>query len=190
MNPIFAAALEMQEFCVARRFGFCFIGGLAVQRWGEPRLTADVDLTLLTGFGTEESFVDALLAAFRPRRGDARAFALRYRVLLLESSGAIPLDVSLGAMPFEERAVARASGFEVKKGSSLTACSAEDLVVHKAFADRAKDWLDIEGIAIRQAGRLDEALISAELRPLLALKGTPEVEERLRAVLRAARRGG
>ena len=190
MNPIFAAALEIQEFCVARQFRFCFIGGLAVQRWGEPRLTVDVDLTLLTGFGAEESFVDALLGAFRARRVDARAFALRYRVLLLESSGSIPLDISLGAMPFEERTVARASGFEVETGSSLTTCSAEDLIVHKVFADRAQDWLDVEGIAIRQSGRLDEALIGAELRPLLALKGTPEAEERLQGLLRAARRGG
>jgi hypothetical protein len=190
VNPIFAAALEIQEFCVARQFRFCFIGGLAVQRWGEPRLTVDVDLTLLTGFGAEESFVDALLGAFRVRRADARAFALRYRVLLLESSGSIPLDISLGAMPFEERTVARASGFEVETGSSLTTCSAEDLIVHKVFADRAQDWLDVEGIAIRQSGRLDEALIGAELRPLLALKGTPEAEERLQGLLRAARRDG
>ena len=61
MNPIFAAALEIQEFCRARRWRFCFIGGVAVQRWGEPRLTQDVDLTLLTGFWTEEAFVSALL---------------------------------------------------------------------------------------------------------------------------------
>ena len=60
MNPIFAAALEIQEFCRARLWRFCFIG-VAVQRWGEPRLTQDVDLTLLTGFGTEEAFVSALL---------------------------------------------------------------------------------------------------------------------------------
>ncbi len=39
MNPIFAAALEVQAFCRARRWKFCFIGALAVQRWGEPRLT-------------------------------------------------------------------------------------------------------------------------------------------------------
>jgi hypothetical protein len=187
VNPIFAAALEMQEFCTRRRFEFCFIGGVAVQRWGEPRLTVDVDLTLLTGFGAEESFVDALMDGFRPRRGDAREFALRYRVVLLESSGAVPLDVSLGAMPFEERTVARASGFEIGEGLSLATCSAEDLIVHKAFADRPKDWLDIEGIAMRQAGRLDEALICAELRPLLELKGAPEIEPRVQAVLRAAR---
>ena len=45
MNPIFAAALEVQTFCRARIWRFCFIDGLTVQRWGEPRLTQDVDLT-------------------------------------------------------------------------------------------------------------------------------------------------
>jgi hypothetical protein len=186
VNSIFRAALEVQEACTALGFRFCFIGGLAVQRWGEPRLTVDVDLTLLTGFGVEAPFVDALLARFRGRREDSREFALRYRVLLLESQGGIPIDASLGAMPFEERAVARASGFEVEGGAVLSTCSAEDLVVHKAFADRPKDWLDIEGIAARQAGRLDEALIYRELRPLLELKGAPDTEQRLRTVLGAA----
>jgi len=32
-----------------------------VQRWAEPRVTDDVDLTLLAGFGDEEGFVDDLL---------------------------------------------------------------------------------------------------------------------------------
>lgn len=53
MNPIFAAALEVQEFCRARHFRFCFIGGLALQRWGQPRLTQDVGLTVLSRFGRE-----------------------------------------------------------------------------------------------------------------------------------------
>lgn len=187
MNPIFAAALEVQEFCLGHRFRFCFIGGLAVQRWGEPRLTIDVDVTLLTGFGAEASFVEALMERFQGRRSDTREFALRNRVVLLESSSGIPLDVSLGAMPFEERAVTRATGFQVEPGVALTTCSAEDLIVHKAFADRPKDWLDIEGIALRQAGRLNERLIFDELHPLLVLKGTLEIEERLRRVLEVAR---
>ncbi len=76
---------------------------------GGAPLDQDADLTVLTGFGGEPPFVDALLAAFEGRRPDARDFALRYRVLLLEAGNGIPLDVSLGAMPFEERAVARAS---------------------------------------------------------------------------------
>jgi hypothetical protein len=42
----------------ARRWEFCLIGGLAVQRWGEMRTTLDVDITLLTGFGREEEFIN------------------------------------------------------------------------------------------------------------------------------------
>src|SRR4051812_17461718 len=38
VNSLFAAALELQSFCTGRQFRFCFIGGLAVQRWGDPRL--------------------------------------------------------------------------------------------------------------------------------------------------------
>ncbi|MCU0784694.1 MAG: hypothetical protein MUF81_11755, partial [Verrucomicrobia bacterium] len=77
---VLEAAGEVQTWCEHRRWRFCFIGGVAVQRWGEPRLTQDVDLTLLTGFGREEDFVDELLTAFTARRADARDFALSRRV--------------------------------------------------------------------------------------------------------------
>ena len=41
---VLAAAGDVQRFCLQQRWQFCFIGGVAVQRWGEPRLTQDVDL--------------------------------------------------------------------------------------------------------------------------------------------------
>jgi hypothetical protein len=69
----------------------------------------------------------------------------------------------------------------------LTTCSAEDLIVHKAFADRPKDWADVDGVAMRQAGRLNERQIFEELRPLIELKEAPDIEDRLRRVLDAAR---
>lgn len=186
MNPIFGAALEVQAFCRDRHWRFCFIGAVAVQRWGEPRLTQDVDLTVITGFGSEASYVDAFLARFQGRRPDAREFALHNRVLLLRSGAGVPIDVALGAMPFEERAVERASEFRIQDGVALRTCSAEDLVVFKAFAGREKDWLDIEGIALRQHGRLDERLIWCELTPLFDLKEAPEAAPRLRALLARA----
>jgi hypothetical protein len=188
LNPIFSAALELQASCERQGWRFCFIGAVAVQRWGEPRLTQDVDLTLLTGFGNEPRFVDALLEDFQGRRPDARDFALRYRVLLLQNSSGIPLDVALGAMPFEEHAVERASRFDVGSGSSLLTCSAEDLIVFKVFAGRDKDWLDIEGILIRHASHLDVSQVFAELDPLLELKEAPESSARLRALLQRHRR--
>jgi hypothetical protein len=183
MNAIFEAAVEIEAICRAAKFRFCFIGGLAVQRWGQPRMTADVDLTVVTGFGGEAPYVDALLAALRPRIEDAREFALRHRTLLVAANNGIHADVALGAMPFEERAVDRASPFVLPNGDGVTTCSAEDLIVHKAFAARDKDWLDIEGIVTRQRDKLDRSLIYDELLPLLELRDDPTIEARLRRLL-------
>ncbi len=66
MNELIRAAAELQAFCEAQLWRHCFIGGLALQRWGEPRETVDVDLTLVTGFG-EQDFIDLLLAQYGAR---------------------------------------------------------------------------------------------------------------------------
>src|SRR5437588_1204376 len=176
---VLAAAEEVQTFCQERRWPFCFIGGVAVQRWAEPRLTQDVDLTLLTGFGNEEDFVDALLQAYAPRRKDAREFALAHRVLLLSTTRGVAIDLALGAFPFEERSIQRASPWMWTENRSLITCSAEDLTVHKAFAGRGLDWGDLERILIRQHGKLNFEQIRSELKPLLELKGENEGLEKL-----------
>src|ERR1051325_985092 len=54
------AAAEVEAICRAEGWQFCFIGAVAVQRWGAPRFTKDVDLTVYTGWGSEEHFVDVL----------------------------------------------------------------------------------------------------------------------------------
>lgn len=184
MNGLFRAAEEVQTFCRARSWRFCFIGGLAVQRWGEPRQTRDVDLTVLTGFGAEEAYVDTLLDAFEARVDEPKAFALTNRVLLLRTPAGVGLDLALGALPFEARAVERASDWPVGPALSLHTCGAEDLVVFKAFAARPHDWSDIEMIAARQGARLDIGLILAEAEPLLTLKEAPADLDLLRAILR------
>lgn len=86
MNALFVAAKEVADFMQARGWKFCIIGGIANMRWGAPRTTQDVDLTLLTGFGNEEHFVDALLAGFPGRGRQPRVPALLHRVLLLQAT--------------------------------------------------------------------------------------------------------
>jgi predicted nucleotidyltransferase len=113
MNALFEAAWEVQQFMQARGWPFCIIGGVAVIRWGAVRMTQDVDLSLLTGFGG----------------------------------------------------------------------SAEDLIVLKAFADRPKDWMDVEGIVIRQKARLDAPYIFHQLTPLCELKENEQILEKLRQFL-------
>jgi len=127
VNRIFEAALDIQGACQSRGWQFCVIGGVAVQRWGEP--------------------------------------------------------ISLGAMPFEERAVARGSPFALDGDRSILTCSAEDLVVLKAFAGRDQDWLDIEGVITRRGPALEAALILRELEPLLELKEDMRALGRVRGLL-------
>lgn len=179
MNALIRAAADLQAFCVDRGWRFCFIGGLAVQRWGEPRETVDVDLTLLTGFGTEQPFVEALVRSFEPRIPDAAAFASVNRVLLLRAPSGVGLDIALGGLPFEESAVIRSSLFTFPPDVPLRTCSAEDLVVLKAFADRPKDWVDIEGVLIRQSTAMDWTYVTTHLSELAELKEAPELVGKL-----------
>jgi len=180
VKPVFDAAREIQEFFQRSGHKFCIIGGLALQRWGQPRITKDADFTLLCDLGAEAQLIDRVLSQFAARIPDARDFALRARVILIRTASGIPADVALGALPFEQRCVERASEFDFGPGLKLVTCSPEDLVVLKAFAGRGQDWVDIENVLIRQRRTLDWKLVFAELEPLLELRETPENLEQLK----------
>jgi hypothetical protein len=119
MKSLFLAAAELETFLIEQGWRYCFIGGIALQRWGQPRLTNDIDLTILAGFGNEAAFVDALLGRYHARIPDGRDFALSHRVLLLESQDAIPIDVALGGIAFEDQLVSRATRYEFLPDVSL-----------------------------------------------------------------------
>jgi hypothetical protein len=177
MTPLLAAALEIQKFFDRRQWKFCIIGGIALLRWGEPRFTRDVDVSLLSGFGREEEFIAPILSAYQGRIPDAGDFARRNRVLLLDSPDGIPIDIALAGLPFEALAVERASLYEFEPGCSLRTCSAEDLMVQKLFAFRTRDVADVESIVVRQRSRLDWSYIERQLRPLAELKEQKEIME-------------
>lgn len=179
MIDLFETARELQSFCDGQGWRSCFIGGIAVQRWGEPRVTRDVDLTLVAGFGSEDLFTIPLLDAYPARIEDAGEFARRYRVLLLRTESGVGIDVSLGALPFEESVVSRATLFSFGPGLDIRICSAEDLVVLKLFASRPLDIRDAEGVVIRHKHQLDWTYIEDHLRPLVEAKGEPGVLDTL-----------
>ena len=124
MIELLEAAIGLEAFCDRRGWRSCVIGGIAVQRWGEPRVTRDVDLTILAGFGGGGKIVDDLIVGYETRITDARGFALRNRVLLLRTKEGVGIDVSLGALPFEENVVSRATEFSFGPGIDVRACSA------------------------------------------------------------------
>lgn len=93
------------------------------------------------------------------------------------------IDIALGGIPFEKRALARATDHKFDDSVVLRTCSAEDLIVLKAFAGRDRDWADIAGVLLRSGQVLDRELIWTEVTPLLELKGEPDSASRLRTLL-------
>lgn len=174
--------------CLDRaRLPACLIGGLAVQRWGEPRATQDVDLTVLAPYGEEARPLDVLLGAFRARTPDARAFAERYRVLRLESAEGIGIDVSLAALPFEIEVLERAVAWTLASDIRLRVCTAEDLLVYKLIAARPRDLVDIDGLVRLQHRTLDVDRIREQTATLAEALEAPDLLAPFEAALRRAR---
>jgi len=178
MTPLITSALELQQFCEDKKWRFCFIGGMALQVWGQQRLTRDINITLLTNFEHEQVFVDALLQHYRGRLPDAANFALKNRVLLLETAGGIGIDVSLGGLPFENDVVDRATYKQYSSEIFLKTCSAEALIIFKAVASRPQDWSDIETVIIKQKD-LDWDYIEGHLTQFAELLYSRDALEKL-----------
>ena len=184
MRQLFGAAASALAALKEQGIDACVIGGLAVARWGEPRFTVDVDLVAMTAVSRDAEAVDALLVKFIPRMPDARAFALAHRVLILESSEGVRLDVSLGALEFERDMVARSTEWSVDGCPSIRTCSAEDLLVLKAFAGREKDWGDVRGIIRRQGAAINRNTVVQRLTPLAEFAERPEALRGLQEMFR------
>ena len=184
MHQVFVAALELQAAIKETGRPFCFIGGVVLQRWGNPRMTQDADATVMSAFVHDEKLIRIFFSRFASRRTDGPAFAQQNRVMLLRASNGVGLDVSLGALDFELRATERAVDWSFAKGHTLRICSADDLIVFKAFASRDQDWADIKGILMRQGKKLRLNQIFEELRPLVALKEDETIVPRLEALMR------
>ena len=175
MNELFKAAKEVTDFMADREWRFCLIGGLAVVCWGEVRFTQDADISLLTGYGSEDLFARPLLDRFTGRLANTLEFSIRNRVLLLRTASGIPIDVTFSALPFEVEMLERSVLFEFEEGCSLPVCTAEDLFVMKLFASRPKDVMDAESIAVRQREKLDVGYMMRHLKELAEIKDEPAI---------------
>jgi hypothetical protein len=135
------------------------IGGVAASILGKPRLTRDVDVTLMLDLSDVQILILAASAVnIVPRIPDVVEFAHQSRVVLLqhEPTG-IAIDVSLGSMPFEAEAVARGIIRDLQ-GVKVRLPTPEDLIIYKAVSHRGQDLQDIYNIVQANPG-LDTARI-------------------------------
>lgn len=154
MNPLQAAA-KVARWLENHGIRYFIIGGIALQYWGETRLTRDVDVTVLVEQSQMDAFLQDALKQFRPRIPNALEFARQHRVLLVETEDGVPIDISLGTFGYEEEAWKHSEEVEFEGIGRLRLISAEDLIIHKCVAGRPRDIEDVESILIRQKLQVD-----------------------------------
>jgi hypothetical protein len=167
-------------------------GAQAVQVWGMPRLTGDVDVTAELRGRDHPGFVSAMReAGFDLRVRDIGDFVKRTRVFpFVHRPSKIPLDVVLAGPGLEEDFLKRALPVEVG-GAVVPVISPEDLIVTKLLAGRPKDIEDVRGILRERARRLDVRRIRRTLRVLgeaIAQTNLPQIFNSELAALKAKSR--
>jgi predicted nucleotidyltransferase len=158
---------------------FTIIGGLSVSIVSQPRPTIDVNLVVWLDPEHWQQFLElAGKFGITPRRDDALEFAKQRRVMLLQHKATgIGIDVSFGALPFEEEMIRRARSIELS-GVRLRVATPEDIIIMKMIAHRDKDIRDIDNImSVHQD--LDFDRIKEWVRQFSEVLETPELNDEL-----------
>ncbi len=186
------AAAEIAAFLESQGVPYVILGGLAVQYWGEPRTTRDVDVTVLVSSEQFEAFARETLKKFHPRIKDTLSFALQHRVLLVNTLDGTPVDISLGIPGYEDEVMRRAVEAVFSGSAKMRVISAEDLIIHKCVAGRARDREDVERVLIRRRLAIDIDYIRRWLQDFAPLVNTNDVcaifEEALRKAQQALKK--
>jgi hypothetical protein len=184
--------------------GWYLFGAQAALLYGAARLTADVDITVDAGAHSAAELIAVLHnAGFTLRVADADQFVARTRVIpLVHAASGIPVDVVLAGAGLEERFLQRAQVREIE-GVRVRVASAEDIVVMKVLAGRAKDLDDVRAILGAHPTDFDRDLVRNTLKELEQALGRSDLAtvfervgrrrgratERWRPLRRAKRRG-
>jgi predicted nucleotidyltransferase len=167
---------DLVKWLEAEGVPYVIIGGLSVSIVSQPRPTIDVDLVVWLHPERWNVFLESgTRYGIKPREADALEFARKRRVLLLEHADTgIGIDVSFGALPFEQEMIDRATRVSIG-GVELRVATPEDLIVMKMIAHREKDLRDIDNI-MRVCQELDLERIKYWLHEFALVLETPELD--------------
>lgn len=138
------------------------IGAAALAARGVARSTFDIDLLVADGRVLDRAQWRALAdqgLRIDIRKGDADDPL--GGVVRIESDGQRPIDVILGKLPWQHRAVARADA----PAGGPPVVLARDLILLKLYAGGAQDLWDVRELLAQQQDSLIEQ-VNADLEPL------------------------
>lgn len=184
LTPFISALRDLVAWFEIQKVKGIIVGGVAASLLGRPRVTHDVDALIFIEREKWEDFIESgKKFGFLPRIPKVLNFAQLNRVFLMrhEQSG-LDIDISIGALPFEEEAIKRKKSVDLS-GVKIPLPTPEDLIIMKAVAHRPRDMADIESI-LEMHSSVDEKYILKNVREFSTALEMPEILKDLRAILK------
>jgi hypothetical protein len=174
---MFAQLLERLAHALDQaRLPYMIIGGQAVLLYGEPRFTADIDVTLGINVDRQADVVAVATTLSLTPLVAPESFTTQTMVLpCLDQATGIRVDFIFSFTPYEHQAIDRAARISIGK-TQVRFATAEDLIVHKMLAGRPRDHEDVTGILLKQP-HLDLAYIRHWLAKFAATVHQPLTEQ-------------
>ncbi|MFQ5507458.1 MAG: hypothetical protein ACE5F1_22065 [Planctomycetota bacterium] len=147
---------RVADLCGKKRIPYAFMGGLALNAWGVPRATFDLDIAvtvesegiprLLAQLRSDDVEVDdSFLHGFVNRLAGMEKAAVR----LLSGGAWFLVDLFFATTPFLHSVMERRVAIELGE-TRIHVVTAADLVLFKLLAGRRKHWVDIENVIVIQ----------------------------------------
>jgi len=163
---------------------YMLIGGQAVLLHGEPRATVDIDVTVGVDAGELPRLLDVTRALRLSVLPDPpEPFVAQTNVLpARDAATGIRVDFIFSFTPYEQQAIARAVRQRVGD-YPVRFATAEDLILHKLFAGRARDLEDVRGVLARQGATVDGGYLRQWAREFSVLEGKRDLAGQLDRLL-------
>jgi hypothetical protein len=156
MMNLFASVTQLQALLDSHGIGSIVIGGIAVAAWGEPRLTRDVDLKVLSGRNEASTLIEILLPKYQILSEQPEAAIRKQALLFIRDRDGTRLDLLIADTPYDIHAVRRGTVVEISPGIRIRVCSPEDLIIYKLISTRQRDYEDARSVINRQQEILDD----------------------------------
>lgn len=137
---------------------YMVIGGQAVLLYGEPRLTAAIDITLGATVDQLTKVLEAAEAIGLRPLVDPEPFVSETMVLPCEEpDSGIRVDFIFSNSPYERQAIERGRPVSFE-AIPVRFATLEDVIIHKLIAGRPRDLEDVRSMLIKNPG-LDTAYV-------------------------------
>jgi hypothetical protein len=167
-SPVVEALRDIEVALSGLELRWYLFGAQAAIIHGAARATADLDVTVELGERTAAELIGRVRShgfLLRVDEEDA-AFIEQCRILpVVHSGSSLPVDLVLAGPGLEELFFERVELIEIEN-QRFPIASAEDVIVMKILAGRARDLEDAEAIVAAKGSRLDFIHIEDLLRKL------------------------